>query len=108
MLLFLDILYMKESGKQPVPLRPFLVDDETGHQKADAVKWREKGLIAVTILNWNPKEKQAEFWMRDDLVQRWFEEKRWLAFLWRTDAWIPQSQPVIPDQRWVKKMPTLF
>jgi hypothetical protein len=46
--------------------------------------------------------------MRDDLVQRWFGEKRWLAFLWRTDAWIPQSEPVIPDQRWMKKMPTLF
>lgn len=108
MLLFLNISFMKEGSGQPIPLRPFLVDDETGHQSADVVKWREKGLIAVTTLKWSPGEKRAEFWMRDELVQRWFGEKRWLAFLWRTDAWIPQSEPVIPDHRWVKRMPTLF
>jgi hypothetical protein len=74
-------------------LRRALLDDEEGDSSAGAKKLRENGIVIVTTLKWTARERRAEFWMRNDEVDRWNGEV-WEASLWRTDDWSAVSSPV--------------
>ncbi|KAK9772250.1 putative tetratricopeptide-like protein [Seiridium cardinale] len=77
---------------KPKSMRRVLLDDELGDKYNAAGETREGGVSIVSTLSWDWAEKTAQFWLREDVVEK-MKDNEWKAYLWRTDTWLPASSP---------------
>ena len=79
-------------------LRKVLLDDEVGDRSPSAAKSRaEPGIHVMSTFKWKMETMTATFWFDEALIDDMRRNGGWVAYIWRTDTWLPELGPATLD-----------